>query len=284
MIIPPSSTAPIFIFASGQRCGSTLLQRLLCSHPQIMIWGEHDGVLNKLFPQFERLLRWEEMFRHQYGLFLNDGINNFVPNMNPPRTVIYHAQEQWMRHMWQYPAEALGRPIWGFKEVLYDANMAQQLRTLFAGARILHLTRNIFECFISLKHEEYIPPEGQPHVPLEQVWTRTRTIEFINDWMRVNQSFIDHPLDLSWGYHITYEALVSNPQQSVQRLADWLGLNAEDFDLDVFRYKLYTDRHKGDDQRPSIRRADLTAEEVALVTTPELLRISAYLNYDMSIE
>ena len=35
-----SNAQPIFIFAAIWRSGSTLLQRLLCSDPSLILWGE----------------------------------------------------------------------------------------------------------------------------------------------------------------------------------------------------------------------------------------------------
>src|SRR5919206_3702635 len=52
--------APILVLGSGQRCGSTLVQRLLTSHPDIMIWGEHGGHLRDLLAMTDVLVRWDE--------------------------------------------------------------------------------------------------------------------------------------------------------------------------------------------------------------------------------
>lgn len=275
---------PVFIFASGQRCGSTLLQRLLCSHPQIIIWGEHDGTLNKILPGFERLLQWKEMFDHQFQLYLNEGYNNFIPNMNPPCKHIIYAREQFIRNIWQRPAQEMGKSIWGFKEVLYGADIALALREIFPNAKIIHLTRNIFECFISLRHEEQISPADQPHVPLQQVWTRERTVEFIDAWVKVNHSLITTPgLTGDWVFRLKYETLVKDKIDTTTALAEWLGLDIKDFDMDVFNHKLYTDRHKGIDPRPPIKRSQLTDEEIALVTRDEILQLSEILGFDMTV-
>lgn len=278
-----SGIGPIFIFASGQRCGSTLLQRFLCSHPDVMIWGEHDGSLEKLLTHFDRLLCWQNMFGHQFHTFQSDGYDNFIPNMNPSQDHLLKARRKLIENLWRDPAEELGKSIWGFKEVLYGADMAFRLKGIFPNAKIIHLTRNIFECFISLRHEEAILPEEQPHVPIEQVWTRTRTVEFIETWKRVNRSLLETPdLDSSWFCRLTYEQLTTNPKQTASELVQWLGLSPQDLDFDVFKNKLYTDRHKGDDPRPKVRRADLLPDEIALLTTDEILHLSSLLQYDMS--
>lgn len=274
---------PIFIFASGQRCGSTLLQRAMTSHPDVIIWGEHDGTLGRVLGQFDRLLEWHTMFGHQYHTFLTDGYNNFIPNMNPPGHVLFEAQKQLIETIWKTPALALGKSTWGFKEVMYGADMAFRLKEMFAGTRIIHMSRNIFDCFISLRHEEMIPPNEQLHVPVEQIWTRSRTIEFIDTWTEVNQSMLETPgLTEDWVYHLTYEELIASPKETMRQLSAWLNLD-DLYDYRVFDHKLYTDRHKGKDPRPKVTRADLSKEEIKLLTTNEIMRISHLLRYDMSI-
>jgi hypothetical protein len=51
----------------------------------------------------------------------------------------------------------------------------------------------------------------------------------------------------------------------------------------VFNHKIYTDRHTGPDRRPKIERTDLHPEDIALLTTGEILQIAEQLRYDMSI-
>lgn len=279
-----SNTAPgpIFIFGSGQRCGSTLLQRFLCTHPNVLIWGEHDGVLQKMFEQFERLFEWNRLFGHHYAKFTNSyGVNTFIANMNPPQEVALHAQVELLRNLWQYPAEQMGRNIWGFKEVLYGADMALALRGIFPDAKIIHITRNIFSCFTSLLHEERLKP-NQTYVPLKEIWTRSRTIESVGHWTRINSSFLNTPgLDDSWVFRVTYEALTKNTEQITSQLIEWLGLDVKDFNYGVFDHKIYTDRHHGPDLRPKITWDDLSAEEFHIITTDEILDISQRLGFPM---
>lgn len=277
-----SQNGPIFIFGSGQRCGSTLLQRFLCTHPEVLIWGEHDGVFLSIFEQFERLIEWNGLFGHHFEKFTNSyGVNTFIANMNPPLQVVQDTQVQLALDMWARPAAEMGRSIWGFKEVLYGADMAIKLRRLFPDARIIHITRNIFSCFTSLLHEERLKP-SQTYVPLKEVWTRARTIEAVEHWTRINRSFINTPeLTEDWVFSVTYESLTCDTQNTTRRLLEWLGLNPSDFNYDVFNHKIYTDRHHGPDDRPKITWSDLSAEEFYLITTEEILDISRHFNFSM---
>lgn len=279
---------PIFIFASGQRCGSTLLQRFLCSNEDIMIWGEHDGILETMFDKFDRLDEWQSLFGHMFSIFVTEGVNNFIPNMNPPKPVIKKAQVNLLENLWRDPAHAMNRSIWGFKEVLYTADMAIRLKELFPTAKVIYLTRNLYSCFISLIHEENFGI-ARPYLPREEVWTRERTKEFIRKWTDVNRSFHETPglLDEDWIFSLTYEQLTGNTKETTEALIEWLGLDVKDFSYETFKYKLYTDRPdelKNGDQRPKLTPADLSPEDLALVTTEEILEISAKIGFNMNIE
>ena len=233
---------PILILASGQRTGSTLLQRFMLSHPRVMIWGEHDGVLTDIFRRYDRLYEWDGMFAHHLQTFLSDGYNNFVPNLIPSANTIRASQRSILEVLYRDPALALGRDIWGFKEVLYDADMALRLRELFPALRVLYITRHPFNAFVSLLHEERLKP-AEINIPLKDIWTRAKTTRWVETWSRINASFLDHPqITDDWVFSLTYEQLSSDPPGTTGRLTDWLGMARDEFDLDVFNYRLYTDR------------------------------------------
>ncbi|MBC8098591.1 MAG: sulfotransferase, partial [Armatimonadetes bacterium] len=206
---------------------------------------------------------------------------NFVANLNPPRPTIREAQINLVKSYWQAPAAAIGKPIWGFKEVLYDAQMALTLKDLFPTAKIIYITRHPFKCFTSLLHEERLKP-GETYVPLKEIWTRNRTIEALNHWVRINRSFLETPgLDGDWLYQMTCEQLVADIPGKTHDLIAWLGLQPDDFDYSLFDYKIYTDRHSNEDDRPTLTWADLSAEEYTLLTSDDVLSVTQRLGYAM---
>ncbi|MEO0562803.1 MAG: hypothetical protein AAF125_11860, partial [Chloroflexota bacterium] len=110
-----SSPNPIILLASGQRTGSTLLQRFLVSNDNVMIWGEHDGVFDGIYRSYDRLYEWDAMFAHQLETFRIKGFNNFIPNMIPGVEVIQASQRAMLEVLYRDTAYALGREVWGFK-------------------------------------------------------------------------------------------------------------------------------------------------------------------------
>ncbi|MEO0561548.1 MAG: sulfotransferase, partial [Chloroflexota bacterium] len=168
----------------------------------------------------------------------------------------------------------------------YDAEMAARLRDLFPAMRVIYITRHPFGGFASLLHEERLKP-SDINIPITDIWTREKTQRWVDVWTHINQSFLDHPdVDDSWVFRTTYERLINDIPGVTGRMIDWLGMPREAFDLDVFNYRIYTDRadeqHRRD-QRPKITWDDLTAEEYRLMTQPHLTETAARLGYDIPV-
>lgn len=278
---------PIVLLASGQRTGSTLLQRFMLSHPRLMMWGEHDGVFADVMRRYQRLYAWDDMFAHHLETFQHDGYNNFIPNMIPDKDTISDSLRAMFYTLYRDPALRMGRDLWGFKEVLYTADDALNLRKLFPNIKIVYITRHPFNCFVSLLHEERQKP-NEVTIPLSDIWTRSKTTAWVDTWIHINQSFLNNSsITDDWVFKLRYEDLVGDIPKSTGHMIDWLGLKREDFDLDVFNHRVYTDRNNQQannrDNRPKIGWEDLTAEEYRLMTQPQLVQISRRLGYDMPI-
>ena len=276
---------PILILSSGQRTGSTLLQRFILSNPRIMIWGEHDGILTDILGRYDRLYEWEQMFGHQLETFVTNGYNNFIPNMVPKPEVIWKGQRAILEALYRDPALKMGRDIWGFKEVLYDANIAVRIRDLFPDVRVVFITRHPFNCFVSLLHEERLKPP-EVNIPLHESWSRPKTVQWIKNWTHINETFLDHPdITDDWVFKLTYEQLIADIPNVTEQMIDWLGMDRDAFDVDVFNHRRYTDRNNSSadkqDKRTKLTWDDLSAEEALLITQPEIRGVAQRLGYDM---
>ena len=80
---------PVFIFAI-YRSGSTLLTRMLNCHPDLVIWGEHAGFINKLADADSLIRSCSDVLHEQsdeelnrYVVFDKDCQQEFSPWMNP---------------------------------------------------------------------------------------------------------------------------------------------------------------------------------------------------------
>jgi hypothetical protein len=265
---------PIFIMASGARCGSTLLQRLLNSHEQVLIWGEQCGFLSSFILAIEELLDWKKRYEHHRQIYLTEGHNVFSSNLLPLEDEIVLAAQIFVQSLFAVPALNMEKSRWGFKEVKYDATVAMFLHNMFPNARVVHLTRHIIDCFISLKHWENEPG----------TWTRQSTECELQTWQRINESFLAIADPLPWLLTMRYEDLVNEPKEELTRLCAFLGLSMEDLDLAVFRDRLHQEGPKGGEERPFISRRSLADSERGVLLRPPIPEISAALGYVMDFD
>lgn len=258
---------PIFLFASGHRCGSTLLQRILNSNPDFMIWGEQNGALNPFLDSYRNLREWEKRVASSRKTFLLEGYDNFIANMVPEDYEIRDAAIAYLSTLFGVPAIKQDRNIWGFKEVRYGVQMAQFLQECFPNARFIHLTRNVQNCLLSMKKWE---------VDENNAWIRPWTIQSLKNWKRINKSFIDYAHLIQNYWFVKYEDMVEEPDKFLDNLASFLEVDVLSFDQKVFQRKLTS---TGKEETREIKRIELTAEDQALVLTPEFKELTRQLGY-----
>jgi len=263
------SERPIFVFSSSQRCGSTLLQRLLNSCPDILIWGEHIGHLNSFVWEHKVLLEWESRFSAHRKTFLLEGYDHFVPNLVPEEYELWRAAATYVVALFGVPAAKLGRSIWGFKEVRYGAHVALFLQKCFPKARFIHVTRNVVDCFISLKRWEESPDS----------WNREWTENSVQDWVRINSSFLTAAGNIRNLLSVRFEDMVADPQELIEQLSQFLELAPESFDRGVFDRRIHDFGKAGTAERPKISPSDLNAEERALLSQPNVVETATEYGY-----
>jgi len=239
----PDDSRPIFVFASGWRSGSTLLQRLLCTHPDVMIWGENRGLVGHLaegLGAVESLQKWSE--RHR-TLHAERGANAWIALLNPPVSELMHGLRDLLLRYYAAPSLEEGATRWGFKEVRYDASVAEFLHQLFPEARFLFLVRHPSDCLASargttLGRRGLLVQSGGPQA-------------FVDQWLRIVNSFHDAAADLP--HHLLlYEDLVAHPAAATSALARFLDLDEHGFDQRVLDHV-----ERGYEQPPRLDRADL---------------------------
>ena len=150
-----SAARPVFLFAAGWRSGSTLLQRVLMSSGNLMIWGEpfaRSGIATSLASQFRAFTQeWPpaSYFVANQGADLSDQwVANSYPN--PARLVAAH--RAFFIELLAEPASALGRDHWGLKEVRLGGEHARYLKLLFPAARFVFLVRDPYAAYASFRH------------------------------------------------------------------------------------------------------------------------------------
>lgn len=260
---------PIFIFASGLRCGSTLIQRLLNSCPKVLIWGEQGGYFNNFYNYSHLgLIKWSNKYADQREIYRNKGYNNFIPNLTPSESEIYRASTVFIESIFGETALKLGKDIWGFKEVRYDVEIALFIQKCFPGARFIYLTRNIIDCYKSMK-------KWKNSISFTN---KQNTSESIELWIKINKSFLESGHLINNLYSIKYEDVIAEPNNFVHELSNFLNMPLNQFDKGVFEKKLGSSSSRNG---ISFFQNMLTIEDRQILTQNMVLNISKKLGYEI---
>lgn len=189
--------SPVFVLATGWRTGSTLVQRLLLTDPDALLWGEpvgRAGILERLtialsiftdrwpMPEF-----WIDRAVKRPDLSISQ-----VANLYPPGRSLRLALRSFLLEWMAAPARAAGYRRWGFKEVRLGAAEACLLHWLFPRAVFVVVTRHPADAWLSLKAMARLnrrrPPMDReyrrfPDLPLNGV------LDYARHWNRLATSW-----------------------------------------------------------------------------------------------
>lgn len=170
------------------------------------------------------------------------------------------------------PAAALGRPIWGIKEVRYALPEAREIRRLFPGTRILHLVRDPRDVLRSLDVWEQAGGN----------WRRRDTETAVRDWLRVADSFlyVERAADPSV-LRIRYEDMTGNEEEALHRIAEHCGLDPAGLDIDVFARRIHTDGPNGSQPQRLRNWSELPRSMRQLLDTDAICLVARACGYDV---
>jgi hypothetical protein len=270
----PENTAPLVVLGAGQRCGSTLVQRLLCSHPQVRIWGEHVGQLRPILAASQRLRRWTDTSGAAgRAEFAADAYRGFIANLTPERADIDRACAAFVEQLFAVPARAAGRPVWGFKEVRYGLADVLLLRELFPRLRVILVVRDPRDVVRSL--DDWERAGG---------WDRRDTEGALRNWVNVAAGFAaadTDPVLRNFVLPVRYEDLVPFKQAWTKAIAGHCGLAADLLDMTVFDRRVHTVGPRGRNDRTLREWSQLPAALRALVDDDELRMVASAYGYDV---
>jgi hypothetical protein len=252
---------PVFILSAGGRAGSTLIQRLFLSTKQVLVWGEHNGLLVsgfcELMSGMESWLSYQA--RGQLEYLDEHGYQEFIPNVNPAVQAFAAATRRFFDESLGKEAYRRGYQRWGFKEIRYGRKEALFLQELYPDARFVLLFRNPRDCLRSIKSMGWYKKDfgGDP-------------CAFLKNWVRLSGELLSASASLQRSCVVRYEELVEDPETSICRLANVTGVGEELFDRAVFAV-----RARGTKCPPK----NLNAADIAALAAPELRRIADKLEY-----
>lgn len=219
----PDIEKPIFIFSAGWRSGSTLLQRLVMSRSQAIVWGEPLGDTATL----PRLAHSLEIIGHDWppqhffpgnipaSALAGEWIANLTPDISRLRAAHRSFFLTWLRDA---AANNYGITRWGLKEVRLTMDHARYLHWLFPDAKFLFIYRNPLDAFKSWKGNRWRSPWPG--------YYRNSALAFARHWSRLVSGFLAGHGEVG-GMLIRYEDLADG-LVDLDRLAVYLEFDSLD--------------------------------------------------------
>ncbi len=233
---PPTSDseAPIFVLAATWRSGSTLLQRLLLSSGDVMMWGEPWNRCD-LVPRLRESLRplddsWPAPGNVVDELEAGDRLDGsalhelMVPDLYPERVDLLASHRALFDRLYADPAAARGYGRWGLKETRLSADDARYLHALYPNARVVFVHRDPYaswSSYVALRAQGYSRWPDEPIVSPR---------DFGLLWADRVAGYLDYPSELPHMV-VRYESLVEDPTVLTE-LGAFCGLEPDSSTLD----------------------------------------------------
>lgn len=219
---PPVDGAPVHVLASAWRSGSTLLQRLVMSGGDVLVWGEPFGHRDPVRQLTDTFIAFRDGYpkpNHFLGTRTENPdfslTDDWVANMYPDVDDLVASHRAMLDRLFAEPARARGFDRWGLKEVRLDAQQAEYLADLYPGTRTLLLVRDPYAAF-----ESYRMRGGwYDRVPDRPVFDAET---FAKHWVRLTRSFVDTAARRDDMRLVRYEDLIEQ-RLDVADLSAFLG-------------------------------------------------------------
>ncbi|MEM1323719.1 MAG: sulfotransferase, partial [Bacteroidota bacterium] len=243
-----------------RRSGTTLVQRLLCSAPNTLIYGE--GCANELSILVNILLSRQMQFRYDHEQrdqllqrVLDGHTDEWIADLMPEmKGYMERLQPSYLKIFDYYRsfAEEQGRPVWGCKMAEWTApNLVQAMR-LFTQAKLIYIYRPLAECVRSAKKLDLVR-SGQDIQQYAQHWLH-------------GLHYVVQNIDAKQLLLLDYVELVERPEAQLKRIEAFSG--AEGIKMEVMNTRVNTfgyDRQEEQTAPGYLPPSQLSEEEEALL-------------------
>lgn len=192
--IPAATDEPVILMAATWRSGSTLLQRLVVSSGEVLVWGEPwnrcdlVGMLRRSLQPFDG--DWPGDAATAPDATAAELSDRWIANLFPPVGDLVESHRALFRRQYAEPAKDFGVSRWGLKAVRYSVDDARYLRFLFPRARLVFVLRDPVDAWRSYRSFNL---RSYVRWPDEPVITATH---FGRLWQDRVDAFLDHASDL----------------------------------------------------------------------------------------
>ncbi|HEX5229788.1 MAG TPA: sulfotransferase [Bryobacteraceae bacterium] len=169
------SERPVLILGSG-RCGSTLLQSILNTNPDFVIWGEHNGFLRQIAAAYYDARH--ERFPDHSGLDAPARIRELRAPRHWPAWDNLTGEAEFIERFREFIRSFFADPAgkatrWGFKEIRYGRGSKDQTLKLmlecFPETRIIILIRSPEATIFSILSHWTFAAERQGKIDLQDL-------------------------------------------------------------------------------------------------------------------
>lgn len=209
---------PIIVSSPVQRCGTTLMQRLLASSPDVCMYGESLG------SQFRDmvlsgLMQVQVSRSRPTGTSLTD----WDPTGPAPAEAVSQIWGGAVRHAANVMQRQSGDKAWGFKYPALEPVVLETLLHLLPDARVVYMVRDPYDAMASAKGRAWIKDTEDVR-------------NFARSYKENLQKVKLRPKDIQ----VSYENLISSPYDMISALEHILGIenishNPLDTKVNTFR-------------------------------------------------
>lgn len=220
---PPDD--PVFIFSAGWRSGSTLLQRMVLSSGDVLMWGEPWGRCDHV-PRLAGALMPISASWPPPGAVIGDEhdqgeayAQQWVAALFPSIDDLIEGHRAFFRTLYASPAAERGFTRWGVKETRYGIDEARYLHLLFPEARFVFLHRNPYDVWASYRALAFSAYVRWPTDPMRTAHRFGRL------WRDLTTGFLEGAHEVG-GIVVRYDELLADPGVT-DRIADHLGVKID---------------------------------------------------------
>ena len=245
---------PILISSPVRRSGTTLVQRLLTSARNTLIYGE--SCANDLV-MFSNLIQYKEMYFNASKTWRNDQLrrvldgqlNHWIPDLMPDIDEYLNAFKSSVLDLFKFYRDAAndsGNTIWGTKLPQWDVNNLNFIRQLLPESKIIYIIRDIHDCLRSAKAIHMIQGEEG-------------TLQFCQIWKHNKEYALQH-FNGDNILHLTYEELINDPEQACNQIERFTGANGIDVSILSHKVNTYADDSNQDGYVQPVELSDADLE------------------------
>jgi hypothetical protein len=215
-MIDPTEISPVIVLSPLQRSGTTLIQRLLCSAPNTLIYGDTVGQETEFFAKYAlargQMVGFQQsqiapVRRAVLGGDVSDFITPLAPTMETYLSSFRAAACAWLAGS-QREALEVQRPIWGWKLAGADGTSLPTLAQWFPTARWIWIDRDIKDCLRSAKAANMFGSAADAGMMARHAVFSRQVFSSLH---------LENLLTLD------YTAMLSNPADTVSRLEKFTG-------------------------------------------------------------